>query len=204
MSMLTEQDSKDYVFRAGSTALDNSPVSGPGLNHATRFKRLPVDDNEDSTMISHPLRHKALASAILAAMALGGCGTSQPPSQPADATAAPSATAGKKRFHAPLDDHFAIDYELETRISTVDGKSCYTFITGSVTNQSDRTLSRRSTLDFIVIYKGKMLFRDITNPTADIPPGGSAMFTMVDSPVHSKYCPTYDRIDVSLRKVLED
>lgn len=155
-------------------------------------------------MISHPPPHKALASAFLAAMALGGCGTPLPPSQPADGTAAPSAVAGRKRFHAPLDNQFAIDYELETKISTVDGKSCYTFITGSVTNHSDRTLSRQSTLDFIVVYKGRMLFRDITNPIADIPPGGSALFTMVDSPVHNKYCPVYDRIDVSLRKVLAD
>lgn len=115
-----------------------------------------------------------------------------------------AAPPARQSFRVEFEGGFVLDYQLEMKISSVDGKSCYGFITGTLTNNSRQTLSRASILDFIVIYKGQMLYRDITNPVADIPPAGRANFGMVDSPVHSKQCPVYDRIDVSLRKVIRE
>lgn len=152
------------------------------------------------TLIRHRKAGTVLAF-ILGALCLGGCGSAPPAPGTADTPAGTQAQAGKKRFHRVLEDQFDLDYEVETKFSALDGKSCYSFITGSLTNRSQRTLSRQSVLDFIVTHQGGRLFRDITNPRADIPPGGSAPFTMVESPVHRKSCPSYDRIDVSLRQV---
>lgn len=137
----------------------------------------------------------------LGALYLGGCTTAPPPRPPEAVPAEPQARPGKQNFHVVLEGQFDFDYQVETKLSSVDGKSCYGFITGSLTNRSDRPLSRQSVLDIIVRHKGEMLFRDLTNPRADIPPGGSAMINMVDSPVHRKSCPTYDQIEVNLRKV---
>lgn len=133
-----------------------------------------------------------LASSLFAlfALVLGAC------SSPGPQSVAPP----KQHFQVDLGEGLRFDYTIERKVSTLNGKACYAFITGNVRNTTARTLSRNSILDVIVMEKGKMSFRDLTNPVADIPPGGSAMIRMVDSPVHKDGCPDYERIDVSLRK----
>lgn len=145
------------------------------------------------------IQTRVLLLSLLAAAGLAGCGGA--PSTTGNETAEPAARAGKTHYRVALDPEFALDYDVEVKYSSVDGRSCYAFITGTLENNSNRVLSRRSVLDFIVVYKGEMLFRDLTNPRSDIPPGGRAMITMIDSPVHQKHCPVYERIDISLRKV---
>lgn len=137
------------------------------------------------------LRSLSLAAACGLALLLAACGTAPPTAK------APT----KEYFEMDLGDGFTLDYAIERTASRANAKACYAFITGSLRNDSGRTLSRKSVLDFIVMNRGKMLFRDITNPLADIPPGGSAAFEMVDSPVHKDGCPDYERIDINLRKV---
>ncbi len=137
------------------------------------------------------LRSLALAAASSLALLLAACGTAPP------TTKAPA----KEYFEVDLGDGFTLEYAIERTISRANAKACYAFITGSLRNDSGHTLSRKSVLDFIVMNRGKMLFRDITNPIGDIPSGGAAMFEMVDSPVHKDGCPDYERIDINLRKV---
>jgi hypothetical protein len=138
----------------------------------------------------------SLASIFTAAsLLMAGCSTT-----PATSSALPRYE--KQRIQ--LDKDFSLDYQLERKISTANKKTCYAFITGVVNNQSSKTLSQKSVLDMIVFSQGKQLFRDLTSPMADIPPGGSAMFEMVTSPVHKDGCPPYEKITVSLRKVLVD
>lgn len=127
----------------------------------------------------------------LSAIILGACSSPAPQSVVAPA---------KQYFQVDLGDGFRLDYAIERKVSTLNGKACYAFITGSLSNASSRSLSRHSILDVMVMEKGKMSFRDLTNPVADIPPGGSALIRMVDSPVHKDGCPDYERINVSLRK----
>ncbi|MGE5621495.1 MAG: hypothetical protein ACM3VY_00565 [Candidatus Bathyarchaeota archaeon] len=146
------------------------------------------------------IRHAAL---LIVLAGLSGCaGLSREGAGPAATGPAESALPGKRSFQVEFEGGFVLDYQLEMKLSTVDHKSCYGFITGKLTNNSVQTLSRASVLDFKVIYGGRLLYRDITNPVTNIPPGGQALFGMVDSPVHSKHCPVYDRIEVSLRKVV--
>lgn len=149
------------------------------------------------------IRRRTILALISATLAACAGAPPKEPSKPAKPVEPPESVApiGKKNVHVTLDEHFSLDYELETKLSNVDQKSCYSFITGTLNNHSPRTLARRSVLDFIVTHKGDRLFRDITSPRADIPPGGRAMFTMISSPIHKASCPSYDRIDVSLRKV---
>lgn len=139
-----------------------------------------------------------LGTAALMSLILAGCG-SVPVAKP---TTEPMAQPGREKFTVQFGAGISLDYQLERKISSMNGKSCYAFITGTLNNQSSQTLSRKSVLDFIVMYQGKQLFRDITNPVTDIPPGGHAMFEMVDSPVHKDGCPAYEKINVSLRKVV--
>lgn len=138
--------------------------------------------------------------ATLIALTLAACGGA-----PASKTVSePASQPVREKFSMKFDGGFSLDYQVERKISSMNGKTCYAFITGTLNNQSGQTLSRKSVLDFIVISQGRQLFRDITNPVADIPPGGRAMFEMVDSPVHKDGCPVYEKINVSLRKVLLD
>lgn len=97
-----------------------------------------------------------------------------------------------------------LDYQIERQISKLNGRSCFAFITGTLHNQSSRTLSQQSVLDFTVTSQGKQLFRDITNPVSELDPGARAAFVMVVSPVHVDGCPPYDPIRVTLRKVFLD
>jgi hypothetical protein len=141
-------------------------------------------------MLQHPL-----AAALIVTLLLAGCGAGpkimgEPP-QPT-----------REQAQIDLGDGFRVDYQVERKISTLNQRTCYAFITGTIQNDSRQTLSRQSVLDVIVTGQGKQLFRDLTNPVSDIPPGGRVMFGMVDSPVHKSGCPTYDRITMTLRKVL--
>ena len=131
-------------------------------------------------------------------LTLAACGTAPRP-RPAEATARPI-----EQFHQDFEDNISLDYRVEKKISGVNGKSCYSFITGTLKNQSMQTLSRKSVIDFIIVSQDKMLFRDITNPIGDIRPGGEAQLSLISSPVHKDGCPPYERIKVALRKVVVD
>lgn len=131
----------------------------------------------------------------IAALSIAGCSSTPAPS---------SALPRFEKHRIQLDKDFSVDYQVERKISSANKKTCYAFITGVLNNQSTKTLSQKSVLDWIVISQGKQLFRDLTSPVADIPPGGSAMFEMVTSPVHKDGCPAYEKITVSLRKTLVD
>ena len=130
--------------------------------------------------------------------ACGGLPSLTPP------TPAPSTTSlpAREHFQVALTPDITLDYRIERKISEINQRTCYAFITGSLHNRSPQTLSRQSVLDITVIHNGKPLFRDLTNPVADIPPGARVMFGLVDSPVHKDGCPRYDRLDISLRPVI--
>lgn len=141
-------------------------------------------------------RFSAMAAVpLLASLLLAACSSTPP--LPAKASLQPS----REQFRIQLDRDFLLDYQIERTISKLNGRSCFAFITGTLRNQSQQTLSRRSILDFIVISQTQQLFRDLSNPVSHIAPGGSAAFVMVVSPVHGDGCPPYDKINVSLRKV---
>jgi hypothetical protein len=139
----------------------------------------------------------ALAIITLSVLTLAGCGGA--PGTKAPVEALPQIP---EKHRAQFEGGFTLDYQVERKISTLNGKSCYAFITGTLSNQSAQTLSRRSVIDFEVMQRGQQLFRDITNPVSDIPPGGSAVLNLVTSPLHKEGCPAYETISVSLRKVL--
>lgn len=136
------------------------------------------------------LRPKVLLATCAMALFLAACGS----------TPAPKASV-KQRFQHNLGEGFTLDYTIERAPSRDNPRACFAFITGTLHNNSPHLLSKKSVLDFIVTHRGQMLFRDITYPIADISPGGSAMFEMVDSPVHKEGCPEYERIDITLRKL---
>jgi len=96
----------------------------------------------------------------------------------------------------------SVSYQIERKISAVNGVSCYAFVSGTLNNGSNQILGRRTDIDFNFFSGGKQSFRDLTSPVADIAPGSRAMFVMVVSPVHKEGCVNYDRIDVALRKVV--
>lgn len=139
-----------------------------------------------------PLRRSAAFAAALSAFGCAG----PSPEKPVE-PALPS--VAREQFQTHLDGGFVVDYQVERKISALDRKSCFAFITGTLTNTSTRTLGRRSILDVTVFSQGKPLFRDLTSPVRDVPPGTRVMFEMVVSPVHKGSCPSYDRIDISLR-----
>ena len=148
--------------------------------------------------MAHRLPRSALRLSAAFGAALFAFGCSTPSPKEAAAPAPPSATS--ERFQVRLDGGFVVDYQVERRISALDQKSCFAFITGTLANTSAQTLSRRSILDVTVFSQGKQLFRDLSNPVRDVPPGTRVMFEMVVSPVHKGNCPSYDRIDISLRQ----
>jgi hypothetical protein len=141
------------------------------------------------------LRQPCLWLAVLG-LVIGGC-ASRP-----ESPQVPASMPELERHHAELDGLVSVDYQIRRKISTVNQVSCYAFITGSLNNYATTALSRRTVLDFNFFSSGKQVFRDLTSPVSDVPPGGSAQFTMVVSPVHWDGCIPYDPIIVSLRKVL--
>lgn len=131
---------------------------------------------------------------LLATLFIAACGSApKPPASP---------TPARQSFQAVLAPNITLDYQVERKISGINQRTCYAFITGSLQNQTTQTLSRESIIDITVIQAGQALFRDLTNPVSDVPPGGRVMFRMVDSPVHKQGCPDYDRFDISLRKII--
>lgn len=140
---------------------------------------------------------------VIAAVLLAACsGSPTAPNTPVPGLSAPIApTSTRQLFQEDLGGGITLEYEVERKVSGVSSSACYGFLSGTVHNDSQTSLSKRSVLDFIVISGGEVLFRDITNLVTDIPPQGSAMFELIASPVHRGTCPVYDRIEVSLRRV---
>lgn len=112
------------------------------------------------------------------------------------------ATAGKQLHSRVFEGRYVLDYAVDTRYSSIDKISCYAFLTGTLTNNAPHTLSRATRLEFQIYHAGKLLFRDYTQLRRDLGPGSRVQFTFVESPLHLKHCPTYDRIDVALNKIV--
>lgn len=137
---------------------------------------------------------------MLGSLLLAACSSPPPPPLPVEAPPPP----GLEQFQIQFDGGFSLDYQIKRTISQSNQRSCFAFITGTLNNQSRQTLSKQSVLDFSVMNQGQQLYRDITNPVSHIAPGARTAFVMVVSPVHRDGCPTYDKINVSLRKVFLD
>jgi len=159
--------------------------------------------------VNNPTFKLIAAITATTAFTLAGCSTPPPP-KPAEAEPVPPPAKPVKivripieRFHVDFDNDIALDYQIEKTISRVNGKSCYAFITGTLSNHSDQVLSKRSVVDFIVINQGQMLFRDITNPLGAVPPGKAVNLSLISPPIHREGCPSYDEIKVALRKVVQ-
>lgn len=114
----------------------------------------------------------------------------------------PAPAPNLEKHQVDLGDGVSVNYQIERKISALNGVSCYAFVSGTLNNDSSQILGRRTIIDFNFFSGGKQSFRDLTSPVADIPQGRRAMFEMVVSPVHKDGCINYDRIDVLLRKVV--
>lgn len=132
-------------------------------------------------------------AAVVAAAVLAGC-ASAPPDVPQ-----PPVLAVEK-FQTLLATGITLDYQVERKISQVNKRACFVYITGKVSNTSGKTLSKQSVLDMAVFSQGKQLYRDNTSPLADVQSGFNAPFEMVISPVFTDGCPRFDKITVALRK----
>lgn len=141
-------------------------------------------------------------SLVLLIMTLGGCAIkpSAPPAPPVLSTPAPILKLEK--HHVELGAGVSVDYQIERKISSINGISCYAFITGTLNNDSNQVLSRQTVIDFNFFSGGKQSFRDLTHPVSNAYPGSRPMFEMVVSPVHREGCVNYDRIEVAVRKVV--
>ncbi len=153
------------------------------------------------------MKHKRLSSfkrwtgSILLAMTIGGC-TIKSVAPPVSPAVTPAPSMALEKHHVELGGGVSVDYQIERKISAVNGVSCFAMITGTLNNNSDQALSRQTVLDFNFFSGGKQSFRDLTHPVSHAPPGSRPMFEMVVSPVHREGCLNYDRIDVAVRKVL--
>jgi hypothetical protein len=147
----------------------------------------------------------ALASAVLVGCASKPDATSTRPAPLPLVIAQPPAPQLPmvERFQVTLDTGISVDYQVEKRLSKVNSRSCYAFITGKLHNLSDKALSKMTVLDIAVQAQGKQLYRDNTSPLADIPAGSNSVFEMVVSPVFADGCPKFDRINIALRKVAQ-
>ncbi len=138
---------------------------------------------------------KMACGALLALHLLHGCAVQEvPPERPAQ--------LGERTYRQSLPGGYTVDYLVETRLSGIDGKSCYSFVSGTLTNESGTPLSRRSGLQFLFYHRGELLFRDLTYPRTNVPPGSRVQFELFQSPLHLKQCPSYDRIEVVLQPIL--
>ena len=135
-----------------------------------------------------------LVAAALAALLLGACAA--PPPKPEEAPPA------RQVHRQVVAQHYEVEFEVEVRRSRIDATSCFAFITGTIRNGAGSTLSRRSGLQFVVYGRDGLLFRDLTHPRADVPPGSSVQFELVQSPLHHQQCPPYERIELALTPVL--
>jgi hypothetical protein len=146
----------------------------------------------------------ARVAGLWMAVLLTGCAGPAPQSLPAPEAAKPQASTTAdsiERFQVDLGDGFRLHYQVEKKLSKVNGKSCFAFISGAIHNASGKVLSRRSVLDVTVMAQGATLYRDISNPLSDIRSGAQADFEMVVSPVFADGCPRFDTIKTTLRKV---
>lgn len=146
-------------------------------------------------MKTYACRHAPFAIAVAIGIAislLAGCG-GVPPAP--EARPAPP----KEAYQVAFDQGVTLDFEVEYKVSGINQKSCYAFFTGTLRNHSGQAVSRKGVLDFIVTSQGQTLFRNITHPRTDIPPGGEGPFDFFSSPLHRDGCPPYERIDVNLR-----
>lgn len=133
-----------------------------------------------------------------------GCAkkTSPPPPQ-ADLGPEPSTVPLRtvEKFQAVLDGGLVLDYQVEQKMSRVNSKACFAYITGVLYNRSKEAISKKTALDVSVFGKNGRLFRDQSYPVADLQPGSGAAIEMVISPVHSDGCPKYEKITIIARKV---
>jgi len=148
-------------------------------------------------MFRRPILQAISCPVIFIAILVSGC-ASKP-----DAPRRPTVAAQPmiERFEIPLEEGFTLNYQVERKISKVNGTSCFAFITGTLHNRSHKAISKKSVRDVTVFSQGKQLYRDLTSPLADVSPGASSAFEMVTSPVHADGCPPYERITIALRKV---
>ncbi|NTV97068.1 MAG: hypothetical protein HGA75_16915 [Thiobacillus sp.] len=139
--------------------------------------------------------------ALLAVLLAGCAGTPAPGNVPAPDKGR-QAEAGRKQYNKVFEGRYVLDYEVETRYSSIDKTSCYAFLTGTLNNRTAETLSRRTTVAFKVYHGDELLFRDYTYLRSNVAPGSRVQFDMVESPLHLKQCPTYDRIEADLNLVI--
>jgi hypothetical protein len=147
-----------------------------------------------STASARALRVLMGAGAVAAAL-LAGCA-----SPPPEAAKPPVFVPTVEKFQATLGDGITLDYQVEKKLSQVNKRSCFAYITGKLNNTSGTTLSKQSVLDIAVFSQGKQLYRDNSRPMADVLSGFNAPFEMVVSPVFADGCPLFDKITVALRK----
>ena len=141
-----------------------------------------------------------VAVTAAALLVLAGCAT-KTPEPPPKPTMAPPIQLTLEKYQITLAEGIVLDYQVEQKLSAVNKRACYAYITGVIHNRSSQGLSKKSSLDVNVFSGGKQVFRDQTYPVADVTPGIGAAIEMVISPVHNEGCPKYDRIDIALRKV---
>jgi len=148
--------------------------------------------------------------ALVAGLALAGCASQTPPPtvahpQPAPEiqvrAAPPPPAVVSTRYQTVFGDGLILVYEVETKRSSIDGKSCYSFITGTLENGSEQTLGRQSAVQFKVFRGDELLFEDYANLRTHLAPGNRVQFDLVQSPLYLKHCPHYDKIDVVMRKI---
>jgi hypothetical protein len=148
--------------------------------------------------------------AWVAGLVLAGCASQSPPpgvAQPQPApekqvrTTPPPPAVVSTRHQTVFDDGLVLVYEVETKRSSIDGKSCYSFITGTLENGSDETLGRQTAVQFKVFQRDRLLFEDYANLRTHLAPGNRVQFDIVQSPLYLKHCPHYDKIDVAMRKI---
>lgn len=145
---------------------------------------------------------KEWAYLVLLVMTIGGCATKPAEPPVPRPLSVPVPGMEREKHHVELGGGVSVSYQIERKISSVNGISCYAFVSGTLNNDSNQILSRRTVIDFNFFSGGKQSFRDLTSPVGDVPPGSRAMFEMVVSPVHKDGCVNYDRIAVLLRKVV--
>ncbi|MDD5365030.1 MAG: hypothetical protein PHR30_06790 [Gallionellaceae bacterium] len=156
----------------------------------------------------HTAPHRrSLAVLALLAAALAGCAGTPPVVEDEgqdtaqDQVVDKQAFAGAKRYTQVLEGLYILDFEVDTHYSSLDKASCYAFLTGTLTNNSSQNLSRRSAVEFHVYHGDALLFRDYTYLRTDLSVGNRVQFILLESPLHKKQCPSYDHIDVVLKKI---
>jgi len=105
--------------------------------------------------------------ATVASVMTYGCSTPpapKPPPEPPKFSNAPLPLRSAKQHQVTLGDGIVLDYQIEQKLSRVNAKACFAYITGVVYNRSKEGISKKSGLDVIVISQGKQLFRDQTYP----------------------------------------